>query len=499
MTQSERCKVLESIARIRSVAEDDSGEKVHLGDFLVMPEYGRLREQNRFLILGGRGSGKTQVFRTLTQAEDGFSKLVGEQSQLLGPNADNTQVIIGYNLDKAFPSQDILDSYANDKEARSYWAGSLLIVLMNMSQPELGFREIALHNLRETEVTRFDSLACLKKPSQWLQYIQENPEVWENILDQFDEQLKLRNRWILIAYDALDRVTTQYADLFPFLRALLSFWHTHSKRWQRLRCKIFLRNDLYQSQMLAFPDSSKLSNCIINLAWNTTSLYRLLIKRIANSGSPEAVAYLRRIPKLIGSEPDASLGYIPTDQRETIEKFAEMLLGKYMGSSPKQGRSYSWVPNHLQDANGSLSPRPFLKCFSEAAKSICDHPEEMIRLQDPQLISPTRIQGALLIVSDDRVSELQEEYPWLAELKHAFSGLTMLMDQQEFIDHIDMSLWNGDNKKMLPEQTPHGIFSVLQRLGIVMVAGDGRVNVPEIYLHGFRMKRKGGLRRPERE
>ena len=52
---------------------------------------------------------------------------------------------------------------------------------------------------------------------------------------------------------------------------------------------------------------------------------------------------------------------------------------------------------------------------------------------------------------------------------------------------------------MLPEHTPQGIFSVLQRLGIVMIASDGRVNVPEIYLHGFRMKRKGGLRRPERE
>ena len=497
MTRDERCKVLDSIDQIKSVAEDDNS--INLEDFLVMPEYGRLREPNRFLILGGRGSGKTQVFRTLTQTADGFAKLVGDQQQLMGPSASNTHVITGYNLDGNFPSQDILDVFADDKKARAYWAGSLLIVLMYMSQPELGFREIALQDLPSEAVQKFSSLKSMKRPSEWVYYIQENPEVWENILDQFDEQLKSQNQWILIAYDALDRVTTQYADLFPYLRALLSFWHTHSKRWQRLRCKIFLRNDLYQSQMLAFPDSSKLSNCIINLTWNTTALYQLLIKRIANSGTPEATAYLCNIPELISSIPDPVLGYIPTDKREKIETFVEQLLGKYMGSSPKQGRSYTWVPNHLQDANGALSPRPFLKCFSAAAKSMLEHPEEIDRLQGTQIILPTRIQGALFDVSDDRVAELQEEYPWLEELKSPFNGLTMLMDQQDFIGYIDMALWKEKNSDMLPEHTPQGIFSVLQRLGIVMIASDGRVNVPESYLHGFRMKRKGGLRRPERE
>lgn len=34
-------------------------------------------------------------------------------------------------------------------------------------------------------------------------------------------------------------------------------------------------------------------------------------------------------------------------------------------------------------------------------------------------------------------------------------------------------------------------------LGIVMETPDNRVNVPEIYLHGFGLKRKGGIRRPK--
>jgi hypothetical protein len=331
-----------------------------------------------------------------------------------------------------------------------------------------------------------------------LPYIQQNPEAWENILDKMDEWLNQNNQWLFVAYDSLDRLTSQYSDLFPFLRALLSFWHTHSNRWKHLRCKIFLRNDLYQPKMLSFPDASKLSSNTIQLAWNTVSIYRLLIKRMANAKSPETVSYLRQIPELITADSDPTLGYIPSNEQKKMESFVEMLIGTYMGSSPKKGRSYSWAPNHLQDANGALAPGPFLKCFSAAAQDMCDHPEELNRLQGTRLLLPDRIQGALLKVSEERVQELKEEYPWLEELQSAFAGLTMLMDQQEFIDHISMDLWSNEQKKSLPASSPYGIFLLLKDLGIVLVANDGRVNVPELYLHGFQMKRKGGLRRPDR-
>ena len=39
------------------------------------------------------------------------------------------------------------------------------------------------------------------------------------------------------------------------------------------------------------------------------------------------------------------------------------------------------------------------------------------------------------------------------------------------------------------------IFDMLLTLGIIMETNDGRVNVPEIYLYGFGLKRKGGIKR----
>ena len=93
------------------------------------------------------------------------------------------------------------------------------------------------------------------------------------------------------------------------------------------------------------------------------------------------------------------------------------------------------------------------------------------------------------------MDELKEEYPWLEKLKPMLSGLTMLVNHDTFLERIDISQWSDEQRKKLPSQNAQGIFLVLQKLGIILVASDGRINMPEIYLHGFGMKRKGGLRR----
>jgi hypothetical protein len=31
------------------------------------------------------------------------------------------------------------------------------------------------------------------------------------------------------------------------------------------------------------------------------------------------------------------------------------MIGRYMGKTPKRGKSYAWVPNYVQDANGEIT------------------------------------------------------------------------------------------------------------------------------------------------
>lgn len=502
MNTEEKKTILQEIARISGEAGDSSRgiaeyEENRLEDFLMLDEYTRLQDPRKFLILGGRGSGKTRLFQTFNLPE-GLRELF-QRDDLSGLHASKATVVKGYDrTEDRFPAEVVLENYASDKMALAYWNGSLLFQLFDALKQELRddalLQPIAKKITGNEDLRQFTDIHNLKSLS-WISYIQDNPEVWSELLDQLNAYLLEVDRWIFVTYDYLDRLTYSYENLFPFIRTLLSFWALRDLRWKRIRCKIFLRNDLYESDSLSFMDASKLSVNTIRLEWNPLSLYRLFVKRLANAVNSEVLAYLRQIQGLVSEEKFSSLGYIPTKERGLIEQFVIQLVGKYMGNSPKRGLSYQWMPNHLQDANGALAPRAFLKCFSTAAVGMLNDERTLASLEEDRLILPTMIQNALVSVSEDRVRELQEEYPWLETLKPMLQGMTMLVDQGTFLNAIDMTRWTDRERKRLPSETKIGLFKVLQKLGIIYLASDGRVNVPEIYLHGFGMKRRGGLRR----
>ncbi len=294
-----------------------------------------------------------------------------------------------------------------------------------------------------------------------------------------------------MVYDELDHICSNYEDLFGYIRSLLDFWYRHNSRFSNIKAKIFLRSDLYKAKALQFVDASKMGAYRLELNWDVRSLYRLLVKRMINTGIWEMEAYLKSVPDLIQPQKYDALGYVPEDSEEAFRRLTEKMIGQYMGKNAKKGVSYAWVPNHIQDANGEMAPRAFLKCFAFAAEEMLHSRGDVAALENEQVLLPTRLQGAVVKVSADRVQELtQEEYQWLQNLIGRLDKKAMLMQQEEFLGYLNPENW--------PE-TERGIeiMEVLMTLGIVMKTADERVNIPEIYLHGFGLKRKGGIKRPK--
>lgn len=145
-----------------------------------------------------------------------------------------------------------------------------------------------------------------------------------------------------------------------------------------------------------------------------------------------------------------------------------------------------------------MAPRAFLKCFAFAAEDMLSHEDDISKLEADQLLLPTRLQGAIARVSGDRVKELtEEEYQWMQNLITRLNKKTMLMGLEEFLSYLTPENWPEEERKNLPGKTNMEILDVLLTLGVVMKTTDGRINVPEIYLHGFGLKRKGGIKRPK--
>lgn len=111
---------------------------------------------------------------------------------------------------------------------------------------------------------------------------------------------------------------------------------------------------------------------------------------------------------------------------------------------------------------------------------------------------PTRLQGAVEKVSIDRVRELTlEEYQWLQNLIMLLNKKSMLMERTEFLGYLSPENWPVEERRKLPGKSSIEILETLKTLGIVMETADERINIPEIYLHGFGLKRKGGIKRPK--
>jgi hypothetical protein len=298
---------------------------------------------------------------------------------------------------------------------------------------------------------------------------------------------------LFITYDELDRLLPNYNQLSAPIRELLAVWLDRWRRWERIRPKIFLRKDLFREEFLAFPDASKLRGHKVEITWQTSSLYRLLAKRMANAG--EAIRnYLELHVQRMPFRQAGVLGLLPDSNEDAVKALMNTIVGPYMGADPRRGVTYRWIPNHLQDAAGQIAPRAFLKLFALAAGTRRDRVDQ---LTGTYLLRPTDLQGALMDTSTDRIRELQEEYPWMEALKEALKGLEVPVERHKFLAALRKTEWSQEAERMLPDKSPLSVFSYLRDIGVVALRTDGKVNVPEIYLYGFQLKRRGGISRPK--
>lgn len=101
---------------------------------------------------------------------------------------------------------------------------------------------------------------------------------------------------------------------------------------------------------------------MLRLEWSTLDLYQLLTKRLANK-SDTRTHYLTAICKSLLME-DATFGKLPAKNDPRVYEDGS---DASWGANARKGKSYTWIPNHLQDGGGKIVPHSFLKLFSLAA------------------------------------------------------------------------------------------------------------------------------------
>jgi hypothetical protein len=462
------------------------------------------------LVIGARGVGKTAWARALLANQDDQPSTALPTEIFPYP----LTVVAGFSdqAQASHPSPGIFAELMRDQDdPYSLWLAVLLRALGSDNTPSLPIESWA---------------ATL----DWVRGHQE--EAWA-MLRQADQALLQENRGLLLVFDALDRVSPDgdWLKVSAAIRALLRLI-LELKGFKSLHGKVFLRTDQYtRGNFTDLPDIAKIRATRVELLWSLTDLHGLLWQCLCNGTPSEAREHFRAwsqevssmgqfslINRLIDSIQSpggdgASLNIershrweLPAavQQDEPIQRaLFEKLAGRRMGRDSRRGMPYTWIVNHLADAQGQTTPRSFLTAIRKASE------ETRHRYRDAEY--PLFYDGLKLGVqaaSVYRIEELGEDYPWLSELMRPFANSASVPMPEAVFDRDLVKAFESIPAgvpgllerlpKELRSQGVHGLVTYLCQLGLFTQMKDERLNMPDIYRIGFKLGRKGGIKPAQR-
>ena len=308
----------------------------------------------------------------------------------------------------------------------------------------------------------------------------------------------------LILFDALDRCADEWNDMYRAICGLLqTTLELRSYRW--LRAKVFLRSDQVEESKIAdFPDSSKILAAAVELNWPRHELYGLLWHYLVNGKSSEVfhglLAENRWTPAIVnGQKLYAVPRQLVSNKSRQREKFSA-ISGPFMGRDRRHGIPYTWIPSHLEDTRGRASPRSFLAALRTAAADTTNRQPEY-----SYALHYESIKRGVREASGIRITELQEDYPWVHMVLESLQGMVVpctfdAIARQWRRDRILERLASdaGRDGRSLPpqcmERGADGIREDLESLGVFMRLRDDRINIPDVFRVGYGLGRRGGVK-----
>ena len=458
--------------------ETSHGDSPSVASVYLPQSHIKALHPDRLLVTGMRGAGKTFWWSALQQPD--IRQYIEENTGDAGLNMD-TRVHAGFgavaNI-KAYPGKDVLQSLmgSGDMAPRTIW------------------RTVQAWQLAPEDHD-------LRKQPDWsarTDWVAAHPESIDRLFDDLDRKLAKEESYYLILFDALDRCADDWQSMYRLIRGLLQT-ALDMRGYRRLRVKVFLRSDqLDEARIADFPDASKVLSSGVELNWPRYELYGMLWHYLANAGEDfrDFLRASEQVPDLQLFVPPRRATFPEEWQRERFHDIA----GQWMGSGPRRGFPYTWIPNHLGDTAGRVSPRSFLAALRTAAEDTYErypHHDKALHYDS--------IKRGVQKASTIRVQELQEDYPWVNRLLEPLAGMVVPCDFQEVeqkwrddkvLDSLREEIGQG-SVKLPPRHIDQGIEGVrgdIESLGIFQRMRDGRVNIPDVFRVGYRLGRRGGVR-----
>ncbi len=447
------------------------------------PSHLKALDPDSMLVTGMRGAGKTFWWEAIQNPA--IRQLI-EQTTRQSTLSERTEVRTGFGVrpePHQYPDKDVLKNLLSTNfEPRTIWRA---VQAWQVAEHH--------HPIRRTETWQDRAT-----------YVDSNPEEIASLFQERDREFSQGNVYLLLLFDALDRCSDNWKDMYRLIRGLMQT-ALDMRSYQRLRVKMFLRSDQNdESQIADFPDASKVLSSAVELSWPAPELYGLLWHSLVNGQHGEEFrkflsdeswetvelkdTRLFPVSRLLISKSDVQRGRF------------HCISGPYMGRNRRRGFPYTWIPNHLGDTEGRVSPRSFLQALRTAASDTAErYPDHEHALHFDS------IKRGVQEASKTRVRELKEDYPWVDRVLGPLDGMTVPCKFDEINErwkehHVLGRLTEDidqDAVKLPPrhiEEGANGVRLDLESLGVFLRLRDGRVNIPDVFRVGYGLGRKGGVK-----
>ncbi len=417
----------------------------------------RALQPNYPLVVGRKGTGKTAIFRRILEDSQQASIVVlspsilkGDRSWVISPEGFKTIEQILNNTKKSW---------------RDFWLLQTCLACHLSWDADKIQPDLALSNVLEVSLeTELEVIRCLERLLD-ISSIGLLARDWLTRLD------RARSSMVILLFDGLDTGfgNTQFdrERRTKAIEGLLSLINDLGEQLKCLKFKVLLREDIWRK--LRFENKSHFFGRSVTLQWNNiVDFLKVPIEQALQSASFQELVQSIDRGRLLSSRE-----YWHEAQ---VFEIWNLLVGERMRGG-KSAFTRNWVWNRIADGSDNRSPRALLQLFVEAtAWEKREHP------QNPYLktvIRPRALSQCLEEVSRQALDALiKEEFPELQEL----------IDRLKSIGRSPLNaseLRELDDKLNLAREV--GLLSVYEGTETEVE----RYKVPDLYLSGIGMTRKG--------
>lgn len=454
-----------------AAAEDEfETEKDLRNNFYPLKSYTFIFDQRKFLVLGQKGVGKTALFHALKNNE--YAKKLAKYLNVSIEQYEHTEWIVGTS--QATDYVDIFNCLTSEEQIRGFLYYETLRVLLENddSLKNFVFNSAAGVMFRKT----FSVEDCVNWPKETAYQLKK-------ILEEINQYYREKNKVVTIIYDALDRIV-ETRRRGKFVSALVDLWYKNENTMQNVRCKIFLRKDIYDREVNV-PDKVKLKNYSVTISWDYDQLFSMIWKRAISIS--DSVKTLYENVALKQTSEISGLGHIPVADEEDNRKMLSALIGVRMGGGNKAS-TYNWFKNRLSDTQGVIVPRSMIDIFAKAADNEMESQKDGNQTMGRSIIRPKCFEDILPEVSEKRVIDLKEEFLEYAVFFNSVKDTVQRspVDERTLQEALRKCGFENPSEEIL-NLINIGVLRRYQR----RLSDPIRYHFPDIYLRGLGLQRSG--------